>query len=159
MRPAICGTSAGRRSSVTCRASVQRKIKREIIQFYQIHHASYLHLLILILSLLSSAHRSSLVLSNVCPSCVLLPSALMRTAAVACNTNCYLTLCLCFFPASHGSLGPIVFSDLHSCSDKRKELVYLTKQWHRQDGVKGHSQELIGSLGWIQRFNTVTVTI
>lgn len=108
-----------------------KKNKKEIIQFYQIHHASYRHLLILILSLLSSAHRSSLVLSNVCPSGVLLPSALMRTAAVARNTNCYLTLCLCFFPASHGSLGPLVFLDLHICSDKRKELVDLTKQWHR----------------------------
>lgn len=112
-------------------ASIQRKIKREIIQFYQIHprvlppppHSHFVPAFL-------GTPLISLVLSNVSPNCVLLPSAEMRTAAVACNTNCYLPLCLSFFPASHGSLGPFVYVELHICSDKRKELVDFTKQWH-----------------------------
>lgn len=141
MRPSMCGTSAGRRSALTCRvsgvfptkaASLQRKIKRAIIQFYQIHprvlppppHSHFVPAFL-------GTPLISLTLWNVSPSCVSLPSAVMRTAAVARNTNCYLTLCLCFFPASHGSLGPLVYVELHSCSNRRKELVDLTKQGHR----------------------------
>lgn len=65
----ICGANTGRRSLTCCSsdvihakaASVPRRRKGILCSFIGFTHAFYLHLLILILSLLSSAYHSSLV--------------------------------------------------------------------------------------------------
>lgn len=65
----ICGANTGRRRSLTCcfsdvihakAASVQRKRKGILYSFIGFTHTFYFHLLVLILSLLSSSYHSSL---------------------------------------------------------------------------------------------------